>query len=268
MAWLLENLRVELFTFGGSVITPLSLAGLVLFLVLITLFGRLVRRATSRLITRGDPQRTGVGYAVGRIAQYVAVVVGVLVALENLGFNLTALAAVGTIVGVGMGLGLQNFALNFVSGLVLLIERPVQRGDFLVVGDVVGRVREISMRSTTILSRDGVAIVLPNSELVSGKVFNLTQPSPEYRAKVRVTAPAGADPREVRELLLDVAGANEDVLGDPPPSVALVELGPGGYTFELYVWIDRPSDEQTILSDLRFAIDAAQRERGFGEAKA
>jgi potassium-dependent mechanosensitive channel len=262
MSWLTQNLRVELFTFAGSRVTPLSILGLLGILVATILVGRIVRRATSRLISRSDPARAGIGYAVGRIAQYIAVIVGLVIALENVGFNLGALAAVGAVIGVGIGLGLQGIAQNFVSGLILLIERPIERGDFLVVGDVVGRVRDISMRSTTILTRDGVSIIMPNSELVSTQVTNLTQPTIEYRSRVRVGVAYGSDTELVRDTLLQIANEHAKILAEPAPNVQFVDFGQSSLDFELLFWIDDPLSERITQSDLRFSIDAAFREKG------
>jgi small-conductance mechanosensitive channel len=262
MTWLTQNLHVELFKFAGSSVTPLSILGLLGILVATIAVGRIVRKGTSRLIARSDPSRAGIGYAVGRIAQYVTVTIGLVIALENLGFNLGALAAVGAVVGVGIGLGLQGIAQNFVSGLILLIERPIERGDFLVVGDVVGRVRDISMRSTTILTRDGVSIIMPNSELVSTQVTNLTQPTIEYRSRVRVGVAYGSDTSLVRNTLLEIAASHPKILAEPAPNVQFVDFGQSSLDFELLFWVDDPLAERITQSDLRFSIEAAFREKG------
>src|SRR5262249_12511594 len=145
--------------------TPVSLLSILFFLFGIALTataGRLSRFATTRYLEarRAMP---GASYAVGRIVQYVVVVAGTFMCLETLGVNLATLAALGAMLSVGIGFGLQNITQNFISGIILLVERPIQKGDFVVVGDTVGTVIEIEMRATKVLSRDGVAMIVPNS---------------------------------------------------------------------------------------------------------
>jgi small-conductance mechanosensitive channel len=201
-------------------------------------------------------------YALGRILQYLVVTFGVLIALDTMGFSLKALAAAGAVLAVGIGFGLQNIAQNFASGIILLIERPVQKGDFVDVGDAVGTVEDIAMRATRILTRDGVQIIVPNSELVSGRVVNRSAPTTLSRARLTVGVAYGSDTERVRSALLAVAAAEPRVLRDPVPSVFFKDFGDSALIFDLAVWIDKPQLELMITSDLRFAIDRAFREAG------
>lgn len=265
IAWLktlFEHLKTPLFEVGEAPITPLKIFLFLLTLVVAAFLGRLVRKAIRRYFGGRRGVSEGSVYALGRIAQITVMVAGVLIGLENVGIDLTALTALGALVSVGIGFGLQGVAANWVSGLTLLIERPVQRGDFVVVGDTVGVVEEISMRATRIMTRDSIAIIVPNAELVTGKVVNMTQPDRVYRLRIPVGVAYGSDTAKVRACLLRVAEENEDVREDPGPQVFFVDFGNSSLDFELGVWLDQPHREPDIASALRFAIDMAFREAG------
>jgi small-conductance mechanosensitive channel len=256
-----DPLRVELFKLSG---TPVSILSLLIFLmgVSITLVvARVARSLTTRYLDRRRAM-PGASYAVGRIVQYAIVVGGTLVCLDTLGINLGTLAVPGAMLSVGIGFGLQNITQNFISGLILLIERPIQKGDFVVVGDIVGTVIEIEMRATKIVSRDGVAMIVPNSEFVSGRVFNQSHPTTRKRVRIGVGVGYGSDTRFVRDVLIDIALANSDVLRDPAPIVLFKNFGESSLDFELAVWLDTPDREPVIMSDLRFEIDRVFREKG------
>jgi len=264
-AWLkqlLSKLDEPLFTLGDHPITALKIIIFVLTLVGAAILGRVVRKAIRRYFARKADVSEGAVYALERIAQLVVMAMGVLLGLENIGIDLTALTALGALLSVGIGFGLQGVAQNWVSGLTLLVERPVQRGDFVIVGDTVGVVDAITMRATRIMTRDAVAIIVPNSEFVTGKVINMTQPDRLYRLRIPVGVAYGSDTAKVKACLLSVAEDNDDVRDDPAPHVFFVDFGNSSLDFELAVWIDQPHDEPNIASELRFAIDAAFREAG------
>ncbi|MGH7294036.1 MAG: mechanosensitive ion channel family protein, partial [Polyangiaceae bacterium] len=145
MARILALLREELFKLSDTSVSLLSIIIFLLGLAITIVLGRLARRGVTHFLERRHNQ-PGVSYAVGRILQYVVVVAGFLVCLDTLGVDLGTLAALGAMLSVGVGFGLQNIAQNFISGVILLIERPIQKGDFVVVGDIVGTVIEIEMR--------------------------------------------------------------------------------------------------------------------------
>ncbi|MBK7395042.1 MAG: mechanosensitive ion channel [Myxococcales bacterium] len=242
--------------------TALVLAGLALTLIVSIVLGWLARRAIQRLAARRDAGSLGVAYAIGRIAQYVVVISGVLLGLDNVGFSLATLATFGAVLTVGVGFGLQNITQNFISGLILLLERPVQRGDFVVVGDLVGRVEEIALRATTVISRDGVAVIVPNSSFITATVVNLTAGARAYRARIKVGVAYDADLPKVRRVLLSIATARAEVLDDPTPQVFFRDFGDSALDLELTFWMPDPSDEPRLTSEMRFAIMAAFREHG------
>jgi len=259
--WFVDQLNTELFRLSNTPVTPLSLIVFLGTLAVAFVLGAVLRSTVMRMLSRRGHAREGLAYALGRITQYVTIVLGFMIGLENVGIELTALAAAGALLTVGIGFGLQNIAQNFISGLILLIERPVQKGDFVVVGNTVGTVYEIAMRATKVISRDGVSIIVPNSELISGTVLNQSAPTSKYRVRIKVGVAYGSNIDLVRDTLLEVARKHPRVLGDPPPTVFFRDFGDSALDFELAVWLDDPQPEPAVTSDMRFAIDRAFRER-------
>lgn len=262
MSWLTSRLDIELFRLSNKPVTLAAILLLLVSFIVVVFLAQLTRRAVARVVERKGHGRGGVGYATGKIAQYAVLLTGSLVALQNVGIDLSAVAALGAVVGVGIGLGLQGIMQNFVSGLILLFERHIQKGDFVVIGDTTGRVVDIAMRATTLITRAGVLVVVPNSELVGGRVSNLTQPSAAYKTRMTVGVAYGSDTAAVKKILLDVAAASPDVLKDSPPAVQFDDFADSALVFILLVWIDEPDRELDILSDLRFEVDRVFREAG------
>lgn len=249
----------KLFEFGGAPITLTRLAVALAIVVIILLVARFARLGVERLIRRRGKQAEGVAYAVGRIVQYVLVITGLVVAIHNLGVDMTGVAALGALLSLGIGFGLQNIVQNFVSGFILLLERPVQKGDFVVIGNTVGTVQEISLRATRVISRDGVSIIVPNSELISGPVVNQSAPTGTLRVRIAVGVAYGSDMEAVHETLLEVARSHPAVLTDPPPRVFFRNFGDSALELELAVWVGDPRPVPAVESDLRFAIDRSFR---------
>ncbi len=254
----LPMLREEIFKLAG---TPVSLLSILIFLFGLALtasVARISRAATTRYLD-GRRALPGASYAVGRIVQYAVIVAGTLVSLDTLGINLGTLAALGAMLSVGIGFGLQNITQNFISGIILLVERPIQKGDFVVVGDVVGTVIEIEMRATKIVSRDGVAMIVPNSEFVTGRVLNQSHPTTRKRVRIAVGVAYGSDTSHVRDTLVAIGLGHPQVLKEPAPLVLFKNFGESSLDFELAVWLDAPDREPVIMSELRFEIDRVFR---------
>lgn len=159
-------LSFPLFETAGSRVTVGAVLVGLLTLAATLLVARWAGRGVERLLARRG-QSEGVQYAFARVTRYTVTVVGVGAAFNSMGFNLTAILAASTVLLVGIGFGLQNIAQNFISGVILLVERPVRKGDFIRVGESVGTVSDIGLRATQVITRDEVTIIVPNSELVS-----------------------------------------------------------------------------------------------------
>jgi small-conductance mechanosensitive channel len=163
--------------------------------------------------------------------------------------------------GIGLGFGLQNIVSNFVSGLVILAERPIALGDRIEVGSVAGQVRQISLRSTTVVTNDNISIIVPNSDLVTQAITNWSHGDPRVRIRVPVGVAYGTDPEKMRSVLLAVAEAHPDVLKEPAAAVFFDSFGDSSLNFELAVWtVNRAHAPRRFRSEINFAIEKALRE--------
>jgi potassium efflux system protein len=253
--------REPLVSLAGGPITAASILTALLIVMVSYVLARMAGRAVTRLLERRDAEHRA-RFALAKITRYVVLVIGILVAVRSLGIQLDALLAASAVLLVGIGFGLQNIAQNFVSGLILLIERPVARGDFVQIGQAFGSVADVGMRATRVITRDEVTIIVPNSELITSQVINHSVPTPNLRITVRVGVAYGSDVPRVRDVLLAVARADEEVLPAPAPEVRFDEFGDSSLGFSLLTWIANPREDQRVASRLRFAIDAAFRTAG------
>jgi small-conductance mechanosensitive channel len=255
-------LEFRLFRMGGAAVTAGSLIAFLAILIGSYVLAQLVRRL---IVRRLMPNRLtmGVRYALGRFASYLIVLLGAVVALETLGVSVGALTAFGAALGVGLGFGLQDIAKNFVSGLILLVERPIQVGDRIELGNISGDVVEIRTRATVIRTNDDVHLIIPNSKFISDTVTNRSFGHPRVRYRIPIGVGYGSDPRAVEEALIEAARGVDGVLPEPPPSVLFQEFGESALTFELLCWtskmLHRPG---AFRSELNFAIHAALKARG------
>jgi small-conductance mechanosensitive channel len=202
-------------------------------------------------------------YAIAQIVSNLVLVIGIFIVLENTGIHLGALTVFAGAVGVGVGFGLQNIASNFISGLVILAERPITIGDRVEVAGVVGQVQQIRARSTVILTNDNIAMIVPNSKFIDSPVTNWTYSDPRVRFRVPIGVAYGSDVNKVREALIAAGQSNSHVLEDPAPSVFLNKFGESSIDFELVVWSSEMSHRPSrFKSDLNFAIEEKLREAG------
>ncbi|MDU0458068.1 MAG: mechanosensitive ion channel [Geobacteraceae bacterium] len=207
----------------------------VLATVLVYASGKLRHWFVERILTRTKLE-IGARQATGTILRYVILAIGFAVILQTAGIDLTALNVLAGAVGLGLGFGLQNIVNNFISGVVILFERPIKVGDRIEVGNVEGDVVHIGARSTTVVSNDNISIIVPNSKFITENVVNWSHNDRKVRFRIPVSVAYGTDASIVERLLLEVADANPDVLSDPPPAIRLMEFGDNGLCFELRVW--------------------------------
>ncbi len=204
----------------------------------------------------------GVRYAIGSIVRYVVIVLGLIAILEGLGFRLDAITVVAGALGVGIGFGLQQVTSNFVSGLVLLVERPIKVGDRIEVDGLKGDVVKIAPRATTIVTNDNIAMIVPNSSFITSTVVNWSYSDRSVRISIPVGVSYRSDPERVKEVLLDVARSHAGVLAEPAPDVVFNGFGDSAINLTLRVWTATYTTRPTILqSDLNFAISKAFREQ-------
>ena len=202
-------------------------------------------------------------YAISQVVSNVVLVVGIFIVLENTGIHLGALTVFAGAVGVGVGFGLQNIASNFISGLVILAERPITIGDRVEVAGLAGQVELIRARSTVIRTNDNIAMIVPNTKFIDSPVTNWTYGDPRVRFRIPVGVAYGSDIGKVREALLAAGGESPQTLKDPAPSVFLNKFGDNSIDFELVVWSSEMSYRPSrYRSDLNFAIEKKFREAG------
>jgi small-conductance mechanosensitive channel len=248
---------------GDIELTP----GLILFLgiglgLLFFVAARLHLWIAHRILARTRLD-LGAREAIGTITRYVVLLIGFLVILQTAGINLSAITVLAGAVGIGVGFGLQTIASNFISGLIIMFERPIKVGDRIEVGGVHGKVTEIRARATTVLTNDNIAVIVPNSKFIAEDVVNWTHADDEVRFRIPVSVAYGSDARRVEQLLIEAAQRCPDVLADPPPGVRLTAFGDDGIEFELRVWsrslVDRPGK---LRSDVSFLIYEIFSEHG------
>lgn len=256
------------FSVGGFTINPLRiLIAVVSFLVMLTLSRWVTRKMERDWLVRAGMAPQG-RYPTARLVAYCLLFFALLVALSVAGIDFGKLALIAGALSVGIGFGLQTIVSNFVSGLILLFERPVKVGDFISVGQTTGFVRQIRMRFTEIETWDRESIIVPNSELLTHHVKNLNFKDDTGRITIGLPMAHGVDTDRVRDLLLEVAAshpqvlAEGEVIGTTGPMVLFREFTHHGLQFELRVYLRDVSQRLVVGSELRFAINKSLREHG------
>jgi small-conductance mechanosensitive channel len=261
---ILEAYNRTLTKIGETEVSIGTIVQLALWLALSVVLARLTRSLIRDRLLARTPLDLGARDGIARIMSYCVAVVGALIGFQTAGFDLSSLTVLLGALGVGIGFGLQNIVNNFVSGLIILVERPIQIGQRIVVGDTAGRIERIGARSTTLLTNDNIAMVLPNSKFIEEPVTNWSLGGDRrVRFRLPVGVSYGSDPHQVKQILLEVARKNRDVLSSPPPDVIFKAFGDSSLDFELWVWTesmyDRPNN---FKSPLYFAIWDAFKEHG------
>ena len=243
-------------TLGETEITLARIAGLVFILLFVWWFASILERALRRVALHGRTGETSsTVYAYTRLVRYLVWIVGTLIGLNYLGFHLASLAFLGGAIGVGIGFGLQNIFSNFISGIIILVEKTLKIGDFVdLQSGVRGTVTEVGMRYTRITTNDSVDVLVPNSEFINGRVTNWTFNERNRRIRVPFGVAYGSDKNAVREAGLAAANAVKGVFSDErhPADVRLVKFGDSSLDFELVTWvgpdaITRPGGTQARL---------------------
>jgi potassium-dependent mechanosensitive channel len=240
--------------------------GGVISLLLVVFVGYAVAKSLSYalqrvLLTRFSLQR-GLPYAASKVVYYVLIILVFLAALANAGIELNKFTVITGALGVGVGFGLQNVVNNFASGLILLFERPIRVDDTVEVGGLVGTVRRIGARSSTIQTFQGAEVIVPNSNLIANQVVNWTLSSPWRRVDIPVGVAYGTDPEEIIKLLVNVATSHSGVMRSPEPTAFFLGFGDSALNFELRFWAARQEIWFQLKSDVSISVDRALREAG------
>lgn len=258
MSWkeMADWLRQPLFMVGHTEVSIASLAWILALFVLLIIVSRFTRRILRTQLLKHTKMDIGLQYLISRITGYVVLVFGLIIGLETIGVNFSSLTVIGGALGVGIGFGLQNIVHNFVSGLIIMGERAIQIGDRVDVGGTLGEVIRVGARSTSVRTNDNIVIILPNSEFVSNRVINWSHMGDQnVRLRIPIGVSYDSKPREVEQLLLEVAATNPHVLKDPEPQVIFLAFGESSLDFELRVWTAEMTHRPGLLkSALYFAI--------------
>lgn len=230
------------------------LVGIIVLLIFIFLSKGLRKIARTKIFPKYKLDE-GIQLVILRVTHYLLIGLGVIVAVQSIGLNLTSLAVVFGLLSVGIGFGLQHVASNFISGLIILFERPIKIGDRITIGDVWGDVANISLRATLIRTVDNVAIIVPNSEFITSRVTNWSHGDPKVRVHIPVGVAYGSDVPLVVSSLLEVAKNHPEVMKEPVPRVWFTEFGDSSLNFELLAWTLDPKSRPDVLSDLNRGID-------------
>lgn len=244
---------------------PVTLADLCLALLVLMVTYILTRNLPGLLeitILSRLPLEPAGRYAASAVTRYLLVIVGVGIAFGRIGWGWSKIQWLAAGITVGLGFGLQEIFANFVSGLIILFERPVRLGDIVTINNVSGMVTKIRIRATTLLDADRRELIIPNKEFVTGRVSNWTLSDTVQRVIVTVGVAYGSDVRLVTETLRRVAARNPLVLADPAPAVFFLNFGPSSLDFELRVHVKSVEDMLKARHELNIAIDAAFREAG------
>jgi small-conductance mechanosensitive channel len=203
----------------------------------------------------------GVAHSIVTLVNYAVISFGIILAAATLGFSGTQLTVVFGALGVGIGFGLQTVVANFVSGLILIFERPIKVGDRVQTVDHFGIITDIGIRASTIRTFDGAEVVVPNSDLVSKEVINWTRSDQTRRVEVLVRVAHGTDPKKVLEMLGELAKGHPLVLADPEPKAWMVGFGESSLDFKLFAWA-RVQDFLVVTSELHVAVNDALKQAG------
>ncbi len=243
----------------------LSLRGVIVFVLAVWLAvwaSRIVRAVLNQdVLPRMDLPR-GVPNTISMTAHYSIILIGLLLGVGFMGLDLSSLAFVVGALGVGIGFGLQNLVNNFVSGLILIFEAPIQVGDTVEVGNLMGRVTQIGIRTSRVRTYSGSEVIVPNGDLISNQVINWTLSDRRRRLELPVGVAYGSDPDRVTAVLRAVVEEDEGVLAEPAPMVVFTEFGDSALIFKIYAWIADFDTGFSMTHRLNSAISAALEEAG------
>ena len=260
----IRDLIVKVWTtelFGPDTVTIGGILMLVFLFVSVIIVERILQRLLIRRFLSKTRLQPSLQFGLSRIIGYTLIAIGFYVAFQAVGFDLSSLAIVAASVGVGVGFGLQNIINNFVSGIIILAERPISIGDRIEVAGVAGRVTKIQLRSTTVVTNDNITMIVPNADFISNTVTNWSHGDPKVRIRVPVGVAYGSDLKLLQRLLLEAAAEHPKALRDPSPVVLFTEFGDSSLNFELGVWTQEMTATPIhFTSEMNFIIEQKLRE--------
>jgi len=263
-----EFLNKPLFPTGSSSLSVLSILIMISAVLILFFVASKIKRLFTNRILRKYNIEYSTSLSIATLVKYIIIVIGLLIIFQSSGIDLSTLSILFGALGVGIGFGLQNITNNFISGIIILFEKPIKIGDRVEVSDAAGNITagnviNISARATTIITNDDVSIIIPNSDFVSQKVINWSHNDRKVRLNFPVYVSHNEDPENVKSALLEVAKENPAVYNDPKPDVLFDSFENSSLKFNLRIWtseyIDRPN---VIKSQLYYAVFKKFKEKG------
>jgi small-conductance mechanosensitive channel len=252
---IMETLDSLAFRVGTSRISVLSVINFIILIAILFTLAMWLSNYVERRVRSSKHLSASLQVGLAKFLKFFLIALAVLVALDAVGIDLTALTVFGGALGVGLGFGLQRITSNFISGFILLFDRSIKPGDVISIGDKFGWVQELRARYIVVLDRDGVETLIPNENLVTTDVINWSYSNPNVRLKIPVSISYADDPEQALNLLDEAAKHCDRVLTDPPPVARLMEFGDNGILLELRIWINDPQNGlSNVRSDLNLAI--------------
>jgi small-conductance mechanosensitive channel len=250
-----SGLNFSLFGDGEGEIQLFDVFQIFFFLALLVFIASKFKSIFVKQVMSRYSEDIGVSESIGTIIQYALIFIGSIIIIQNSGVNLGSLNVLAGALGVGIGFGMQSIANNFISGLIILFERPIKMGDRIEVGDVSGDVIQISSRATTVNTNDNISIIIPNSDVINKQVINWSHHDRNVRFRIPVGVSYQEDPAKIKDILIQVASEHKGVLAKPAPDVIFIEYGDSSLNFELMVWTSKYINRPKILqSELYFRI--------------
>ncbi len=252
-----QTLDSNILSLGESEYSAIDLLLLLIFTIALWFIIRIFTVLLKQTILSKTGANRALQDVITIILQYILSFLAIIILWQIWGFDVSSLAILVSVLGVGIGFGLQNIANNFISGLIIVIERPIQIGDFIKVGDWQGKVQKIGSRSTVIKTMDKVSIIIPNSRFVENDVINWNYGDSVSRLRIPIGVAYGSNMKKVRRALLEAVKSHPDVLLTPRPQIWFKEFADSSLNFQVCVWIDEPSKQLQLISELNYRIAAS-----------
>ena len=255
-------LKFKLFTIGDTDVSLFTIIVMAVVVYTSTKLAKLLRSYFDRAVFSRLKVDRGLQSSLSKLIGYIVIIIGILIALHGVGIRLSALTVFAGVLGVGIGFGMQSITANFVSGIAILFERQIKEGDMVKVGNMIGTVMKVKLRSSIIRTIDNEHLIVPNTEFVNSTVENMSHSDPKLRIHVDVGVAYGTDPFLVREALLEAARVTENILDVPEPDVLFSSFGDSALNFVVRVWVAGPAIHLKVKSELHYAIVEQFRQRG------
>jgi len=261
LSWLKATWNFEWFSLGESPFTTKTFLLLIFSLFLLFYLSAKIRKILVNRIFPRYGLEIGISQSIATILRYVLIIIGLIIIFQTTGIDLSAIGLLIGALGVGIGFGLQNITNNFISGLIILFERPIKVGDRIEIDDLAGNIVDISARATTIITNDNIAVIVPNSDFINNRVINWSHNNKEVRLNFPVGISYNEDPEKIRKLLTEVVNENNGVLSSPEPYIRFEGFGDSSLNFDVLVWTSEYIDRPKILrSELYYKIFAKFKE--------